>query len=44
AEQATPLGRIAEPDDVAALIAFLLSDAARQITGPVVHVDGGLTR
>ncbi|HEM7802576.1 TPA: SDR family oxidoreductase, partial [Burkholderia cenocepacia] len=43
AEQATPLGRIAEPDDVAALIAFLLSDAARQITGQVIHVDGGLT-
>ncbi|KVG61212.1 SDR family NAD(P)-dependent oxidoreductase [Burkholderia pseudomultivorans] len=43
AERATPLGRIAEPDDVAALIAFLLSDAARQITGQVVHVDGGLT-
>ncbi|OXH92647.1 short-chain dehydrogenase, partial [Burkholderia multivorans] len=43
AAHATPLGRIAEPDDVAALIAFLLSDAARQITGQVVHVDGGLT-
>ncbi|WP_455774647.1 SDR family oxidoreductase, partial [Burkholderia stabilis] len=43
AEQATPLGRIAEPDDVAALIAFLLSDAARHITGQVIHVDGGLT-
>ncbi|MCA7953982.1 SDR family oxidoreductase [Burkholderia seminalis] len=43
AEQATPLGRIAEPDDVAALIAFLLSDAGRQITGQVIHVDGGLT-
>jgi NAD(P)-dependent dehydrogenase (short-subunit alcohol dehydrogenase family) len=40
---ATPLGRIAEPDDVAALIAFLLSPPARQITGQAIAVDGGLT-
>lgn len=43
AAQATPLGHIAEPDDVAALIAFLLSDEARHITGQVIHIDGGLT-
>lgn len=43
AAQATPLGQVAEPDDVAALIAFLLSDAARHITGQVIHIDGGLT-
>ena len=43
AAEATPLGHIAEPADVAALIAFLLSDEARHITGQVIHVDGGLT-
>lgn len=40
---ATPLGRIAEPDDIAALIAFLLSPAARHITGQAIAVDGGLS-
>ena len=39
----TPMGRIAEPDDHAALIAFLLGREARHITGQVIHVDGGLT-
>ena len=39
----TPLGRIAEPDDVAALVAFLLGAHARHITGQVIHVDGGLS-
>lgn len=40
---ATPLGRIAEPEDIAALIAFLLSPAARHITGQAIAVDGGLS-
>ncbi|WP_144110051.1 SDR family NAD(P)-dependent oxidoreductase [Paraburkholderia sp. BCC1886] len=43
AAAATPLGHVAEPADIAALIAFLLSDEARHITGQVIHIDGGLT-
>jgi 3-oxoacyl-[acyl-carrier protein] reductase len=37
----TPLGRIAEPDDIAQLIVFLCTDAARHITGEIIRVDGG---
>jgi NAD(P)-dependent dehydrogenase (short-subunit alcohol dehydrogenase family) len=37
----TPLGRLAEPDDVAQIIVFLCTDAARHITGEIVRVDGG---
>ena len=37
-----PTGSIAEPDDIAAAVAFLLSDEARQITGQTLLVDGGL--
>jgi len=37
-----PTGRLAEPRDIAHTTAFLLSRGARQITGQVIHVDGGL--
>ncbi|WP_371483800.1 SDR family NAD(P)-dependent oxidoreductase [Kitasatospora sp. NBC_00315] len=37
----TPLGRIAEPDDVARAIALLVSEDAAFVTGAVLSVDGG---
>jgi NAD(P)-dependent dehydrogenase (short-subunit alcohol dehydrogenase family) len=40
---AIPMGRLGEPDDVAAVIAFLLSREAAYMTGQTVSVDGGLT-
>ena len=37
-----PLGRFGQPEDVAAAVAFLATPAARQITGTVLNVDGGV--
>jgi 3-oxoacyl-[acyl-carrier protein] reductase len=41
-EQATPLGRMATPDDIADVVAFLVSDGSRWVTGRTILVDGGL--
>lgn len=38
----TPLGRYAEPADIAAAVSFLASPAARHLTGTIINVDGGL--
>ena len=37
-----PMGRVGEPDDIADVILFLASGAARYLTGQVIAVDGGL--
>jgi 2-hydroxycyclohexanecarboxyl-CoA dehydrogenase len=38
-----PLKRLGHPEDVADVVAFLVSDDSRYVTGQVLSVDGGLT-
>ncbi len=42
-ERSIPLRRIAQPDDLPGIVAFLASDDASYITGQVISVSGGLT-
>jgi NAD(P)-dependent dehydrogenase (short-subunit alcohol dehydrogenase family) len=42
-EERIPLGRIGAPEEVADVVVFLASDAARYVTGQELLVDGGLT-
>jgi NAD(P)-dependent dehydrogenase (short-subunit alcohol dehydrogenase family) len=42
-ERRTPLGRLAQPDEIADAVAFLVSPRAAYITGQVLGVDGGWT-
>jgi len=39
--RSVPLGRIAEPEDIADVVLFLASDAARYMCGALVEVNGG---
>lgn len=42
-EDHIPVGRIAEPEEIGRMAAFLVSDDARYVTGQTLYADGGLT-
>ncbi len=41
--EGTPMARMGEPDEIAAVVLFLASDAASLMTGSIVLADGGYT-
>jgi len=43
-ERTTPLGRIGDPEDIAAAVLFLASPAGGYLTGKIIEVDGGLSQ
>jgi NAD(P)-dependent dehydrogenase (short-subunit alcohol dehydrogenase family) len=43
ASSSVPMGRMAQPEEIAATVVFLCSDAASYITGQPLAIDGGLT-
>lgn len=43
ASERHPLKRIGEPEEIAALAAYLLSDNSKWITGQILHIDGGMS-
>lgn len=43
-DAAVPVGRVAKPDDVADIVAFLASDRARYVTGADIVADGGFSQ
>ena len=42
-ENATPIRRLGEPDDIAAAVLYLASPASSYVTGQIIAVDGGIT-
>jgi len=42
-DQRHPMGRYGQPEDIANMVAFLLSDNTSWVTGQVLHIDGGLS-
>jgi NAD(P)-dependent dehydrogenase (short-subunit alcohol dehydrogenase family) len=41
-QRTTPLGRLAQPTDIAEMVAFLMSDRAGYVNGAAIPVDGGI--
>ena len=40
-DESSPFGRVCQPEDVAAVVRFLVSEPAGYVSGQVVYVDGG---
>jgi NAD(P)-dependent dehydrogenase (short-subunit alcohol dehydrogenase family) len=43
ADKTIPVGRLAQPEEIARVVVFLASDAANYITGAMIPVDGAYT-